>query len=125
MGLVSDNKKQDTGQLRSFLKKYRLFLTTLHKKGLTITGDELQLCFLVIDILHPLLEFTPENRVHARFANTPIERQSFETAMIYLEKGFSPAAEKLTHFLEENHLALNYPSKKFLLLLSVSWKPVP
>lgn len=31
--------------------------------------------------------------------------------MIYLEKGFSPAAEKLTHFLEENHLALNYPSK--------------
>ena len=36
--------------------------------------------------------------------------------MIYLEKGFSPAAEKLTHFLEENHLALNYPSKKFLLL---------
>lgn len=63
-----------------------------------------------------MLEFTPENRVHARFANTPIERQSFETAMIYLEKGFSPAAEKLTHFLEENHLALNYPSKKFLLL---------
>lgn len=115
-GLSLTTKKQDTWQLRSFLKKYRLFLTTLHKKGLTITGDELQLCFLVIDILHPLLEFTPENRVHARFANTPIERQSFETAMIYLEKVFSPAAEKLTHFLEENHLALNYPSKKFLLL---------
>ena len=52
-GLSLTTKKQDTGQLRSFLKKYRLFLTTLHKKGLTITGDELQLCFLVIDILHP------------------------------------------------------------------------
>lgn len=109
-------KKQDTGHLRRFLDKYGLSLTTLHKKGLTIEGDELQFCFLVIDILHPLLEFTPENRVQARFANTPIERQSFELAMSYLEKGFSSAAGKLAHFLKTNHLALNYPSKKFLLL---------
>ena len=115
-GLSLTTKKQDTGHLRHFLEKYGLSLTTLHKKGLTITGDELQLCFLVIDILHPLLEFTPENRVHARFANTPIEKQSFELAMNYLEKGFSSAAEKLTCFLKENRLALNYPSKKFLLL---------
>lgn len=115
-GLSLTTKKQDTGQLRQFLKKYGLTLTTLHKKGLTITGDELQLCFIVIDILHPLLEFTPENRVHARFANTPIERQSFELAMSFLQHGFFAAAEKMTLFLQKNHLAMNYPSKKFLLL---------
>ena len=61
-----------------------LELVTKKKKGLSIQGDELQLRFLVIDILHPLFEFTSENKILARFANTPLEKQTYELATEYL-----------------------------------------
>lgn len=54
-GLSLTTKKQDTALLRQFLTRYGLELVTKKKKGLSIQGDELQLRFLVIDILHPLL----------------------------------------------------------------------
>ncbi len=115
-GLSLTTKKQDTSQLRQLLTRYHLELTVLKKRGLSIQGDELQLRFLVIDILHPLFEFTSENKVQARFANTPLEKQSFELAMDYLSSGFKEAAEILIRFLSDTGWSLNYPSKKFLLL---------
>ena len=89
---------------------------TKKKKGLSIQGDELQLRFLVIDILHPLFEFTSENKVLARFANTPLEKQTYELATEYLSCSFQEATKILSRFLSETGWSLNYPSKKFLLL---------
>lgn len=66
MGTFPYYEKQDTALLRQFLTRYGLELVTKKKKGLSIQGDELQLRFLVIDILHPLFEFTSENKVLAR-----------------------------------------------------------
>ncbi len=109
-------KKQDTAQLRQFLAGHGLQLVTLKKKGLSIEGDELQLRFLVIDILHPLLEFTLENHIEARFANTPLEKQSYDLAEACLQPALSRAVEQLNGFLTGQGLFLNYPSKKFLLL---------
>ena len=71
------------------------------EKGLSIQGDELQLRFLVIDILHPLFEFTSENKVLARFANTPLEKQTYELATEYLSCSFQEATEILSRFLSE------------------------
>ncbi len=115
-GLSLTTKKQDTAHLRQLLSRHGLSLVTLKKKGLTIEGDELQLRFLVIDILHPLLEFTAENRIEARYANTPLEKQSYDLASAYLQPVSSQAVEQLNFFLTEYNLSLNYPSKKFLLL---------
>lgn len=115
-GLSLTTKKQDTAHLRQFLSRHGLSLLTLKKKGLTIEGDELQLRFLVIDILHPLLEFTAENRIEARYANTPLEKQSYDLAGTYLQPVSRQAVEQLNSFLTEYNLSLNYPSKKFLLL---------
>ncbi len=115
-GLSLTTKKQDTSHLRDFLGEHGLKLITLKKKGLAVTGDELQLRFLVIDILHPLLEFTPENQIEARFANTPLEKQTYDLADESLKAVCGEATEKLTGFLNEQKLSLNYPSKKFLLL---------
>lgn len=109
-------KKEDTAHLRHLLAAHGLQLQTLKKKGLLIEGDELQLRFLVIDILHPLLEFTSENRIEARLANTPLEKQSYDLANAYLQAACSRAVEQLNIFLEDYGLSLNYPSKKFLLL---------
>lgn len=109
-------KKQDTAHLRRFLAGHGLQLVTLKKKGLSIEGDELQLRFLVIDILHPLLEFTQENRIEARFANTPLEKQSYDLASGCLQPALERAVEQMNCFLSDNGLSLNYPSKKFLLL---------
>lgn len=72
--------------------------------------------FLTIDILHPLLEFTPENQIEARIANTPLERKSYELASADLLRTSDEAALRLNQFLTEQELSLNYPSKKFLLL---------
>lgn len=115
-GLSLTTKKQDTALLRQFLTRYGLELVTKKKKGLSIQGDELQLRFLVIDILHPLFEFTSENKVLARFANTPLEKQTYELATEYLSCSFQEATEILSRFLSETGWSLNYPSKKFLLL---------
>ena len=92
-GLSLTTKKQDTALLRQFLTRYGLELVTKKKKGLSIQGDELQLRFLVIDILHPLFEFTSENKVLARFANTPLEKQTYELATEYLSCSFQEATE--------------------------------
>lgn len=115
-GLSLTTKKQDTAYLRQFLSVHGLKLETLKKRGLVIQGDELQLRFLVIDILHPLLEFTAENRIEARFANTPLENQSYDLAGGYLHRVSHRAVDKLNGFLTDFGLSLNYPSKKFLLL---------
>ncbi len=115
-GLSLTTKKQDTAHLRQFLSGHGLSLVTLKKKGLTIEGDELQLRFLVIDILHPLLEFTPENRIAVRKANTPLEKQCYDLANTDLQSVSHQAVERLNFFLTEYNLSLNYPSKKFLLL---------
>ena len=115
-GLSLTTKKQDTSHLRSFLTSHGLELATLKRKGLGIRGDDLQLRFLVIDILHPLLEFTAENRIQGRFANTPIENQSYRLAAPALLQACPDAVILLNRFLSENRLSLNYPSKKFLLL---------
>lgn len=88
MGSFPYYEKQDTALLRQFLTRYGLELVTKKKKGLSIQGDELQLRFLVIDILHPLFEFTSENKVLARFANTPLEKQTYELATEYLSCSF-------------------------------------
>ena len=100
-GLSLTTKKQDTALLRQFLTRYGLELVTKKKKGLSIQGDELQLRFLVIDILHPLFEFTSENKVLARFANTPLEKQTYELATEYLSCSFQEATEILSRFLSE------------------------
>lgn len=115
-GLSLTTKKQDTAHLRSFLRAHGLKLVTRQKKGLSIEGDDLQLRFLVIDILHPLLEFTAENHIEARLANTPIENQSWELARGVLSETCQEAVKKLNGFLQSCSLSLNYPSKKFLLL---------
>ena len=115
-GFSLTTKKQDTAHLRQFLKDYKLTLKTLKTKGLSITGDELMFRFLVIDILHPLLEFTAENRIEARFANTPLENQTYALAEPYLLPVSRQAAEQLEDFLTRHSLSINYPSKKFLLL---------
>lgn len=115
-GLSLTTKKQDTSHLRRFLSEHGLQLTVQKKKGLTIEGDELQLRFLVIDVLHPLLEFTAENRIEARFANTPLEKQSYELASTFLQPVSRRAVDLLNRFLTVESLSLNYPSKKFLLL---------
>ncbi len=115
-GLSLTTKKQDTAHLRRFLGDHGLELVTLKRKGLGIRGDDLQLRFLVIDILHPLLEFTAENQIQGRFANTPIENQSYCLAAPDLLRVCPDAVFLLNHFLSENRLSLNYPSKKFLLL---------
>lgn len=109
-------KKQDTGHMREFLAGHGLNLLTLKKKGLTIEGDILQLRFLVIDILHPMLEFTADNRIEARYANTPLEKQSYELASAGLQPVCPRAVGKLNAFLTDYGYSLNYPSKKFLLL---------
>ncbi|WP_367568440.1 helix-turn-helix domain-containing protein [Lacrimispora sp.] len=115
-GISLTTKKQDTAYLRKLLEEHGLKLLTLKKKGLTIEGDELQLRFLVLNILHPLLEFTAENRIEARYANTPLEKQSYHLANAYLQPVSTQAVNQLTSFLTEYRLSLNYPSKKFLLL---------
>lgn len=115
-GLSLTTKKQDTAHLRQFLFDHDLRLATLKKKGLTIEGDELQLRFLVIDVLHPLLEFTAENKIEARFANTPLEKQNYDLANSFLQPVSHNAVMLLNGFLTEHNLSLNYPSKKFLLL---------
>lgn len=115
-GFSLTTKKQDTAHLRTFLAAHGLSLVTLKKKGLAISGDELQLRFLVIDILHPLLEFTAENQIEARFANTPIEKQTFDLAAESLIQVSPEAVQQLDGFLSREHMSLNYPSKKFLLL---------
>lgn len=115
-GFSLTTKKQDTAHLRQFLEEHGLKLTTLKKKGLTIEGDELQFRFLVIDILHPLLEFTSDNRIKARLANTPLERQCYELAEDSLLSAADEAADRLNLFLASHALSLNYPSKKFMLL---------
>ena len=109
-------KKQDTAHLRQLLTGHGLQLITLKKKGLSIEGDELQFRFLVIDILHPLLEFTAENQIEARLANTPLEKQSYELACTDLQSVSGQASRLLNDFLADCGLSLNYPSKKFLLL---------
>ncbi len=115
-GLSLTTKKQDTAHLRRFLQDHGLELITLKRKGLSIRGDDLQLRFLVIDILHPLLEFTAEDQIQGRYANTPIENQSYGLAAPSLLKVCPEAVKLLNRFLTEYHLSLNYPSKKFLLL---------
>ena len=115
-GLSPTTKKQDTAHLRKLLETHGLTLIPLKKKGLIIEGDNLQLRFLVIDILHPLSEFTAENRIEARYANTPIERQSYELAGTHLQPVSGQAINRLNDFLTGQGLSLNYPSKKFLLL---------
>ncbi|MCI8516007.1 MAG: hypothetical protein HFG75_03890 [Hungatella sp.] len=115
-GFSLTTKKQDTAHLRQFLKDYKLTLQTVKTKGLTIVGDELMLRFLVIDILHPLLEFTAENQIEARFANTPLENQTYALAEPYLLPVSPQAVEHLESFLAHHSLSINYPSKKFLLL---------
>ena len=102
----------------AILTRYGLELVT-KKKGLSIQGDELQLRFLVIDILHPLFEFTSENKVLARFANTPLEKQTYELATEYLSCSFQEATEILSRFLSETGWSLNYPSKNSCCFLSV------
>ncbi len=115
-GLSLTTKKQDTAYLRSYLGSRGLNLVTLKKKGLGITGDELRLRFLVIDILHPLLEYTADNRITPRRANTPIEKQTYELASPHIQAAANEAAGRLNRFLARKELSLNYPSKKFLLL---------
>lgn len=115
-GLSLTTKKHDTSHLRKFLENHGLSLVTLKKKGLGIEGDELQLRFLVINILHPLLEFTAENCIESRFANTPLENQSYNLAIPCLQSASADAMQKLDSFLSEYGQSLNYPSKKFLLL---------
>lgn len=115
-GLSLTTKKQDTVQLRQFLIEHKLQLVTVKKKGLSITGDELHLRFLVIDILHPLLEFTAEDKIEARYANTPLEKQSYDLAGAYLQSVSCQAVKQLNSILTDYHLSVNYPSKKFLLL---------
>ena len=115
-GFSLTTKKQDTAHLRQFLAEHGLRLVTLKKKGLSIEGDELQFRFLVINILHPLLEFTPDNQIQARLANTPLENQCYDLASDDLLKTSDMAADRLNRFLTEQHLSVNYPSNKFLLL---------
>ncbi len=103
-GLSLTTKKQDTALLRQFLTRYGLELVTKKKKGLSIQGDELQLRFLVIDILHPLFEFTSENKVLARFANTPLEKQTYELATEYLSCKFSGSNRNSFPFSLRNRL---------------------
>ncbi|MCB6342556.1 helix-turn-helix domain-containing protein [Enterocloster lavalensis] len=115
-GLSTATKKKDTIQLRRFLKDYNLQLDVLKKKGLTITGDELQFRFLVIDILHPLFEFTFDNEMVARFANTPLENYSYRLTTQYLLPAFPNAVQQLNLIFEKQSMILNYPSRKFMLL---------
>lgn len=115
-GFSLTTKKQDTAHLRQFLTEHGLTLVTLKKKGLAIEGDELQFRFLIINILHPLLEFTSDDQIQARLANTPLERQCYDLASADLLVAADQAADLLNHFLTEHNLSLNYPSKKFMLL---------
>lgn len=115
-GLSLTTKKQDTAALRSYLEAHGLKLITLKKKGLGIAGDKLRLRFLVINILHPLLEYTADNRINARRANTPLEKQTFDLAEPHIQTAAAEAVRQLNDFLASKNLSLNYPSKKFLLL---------
>ena len=125
-GLSLTTKKQDTALLRQFLTRYGLELVTKKKKGLSIQGDELQLRFLVIDILHPLFEFTSENKVLARFANTPLEKQTYELATEYLSCSFQEATEILSRFLLHPDSTGNYlTSVRNRLVPKLSLQKIP
>ena len=109
-------KKKDTAVLRTLLSTYSLVLNTVPKKGLRIDGDELNFRFLVIDSLLALFEFNSDMEMTGRLANTPFENICFNIASSELNPFVESAVTILNTFLDKHSLALNYSSKKFMLL---------
>lgn len=116
LDLSLTTKKADMKKLHSSLSDLDLKLSTLHRKGLTIQGDELKFRILIIKILISLVEVSGDFIIEQRKANTPIEKLIFE---MFLEQ-YDPikiTCQKLVqNFLKEYDNHLTYSSKKFLLL---------
>lgn len=114
-GLSLTTKKQDMFALRAYLKKHKLSLISLHKKGLYIAGDQFRYRLLVIQILYPLFDLDEQQCIHSRITNTPFETMNYA----YMEqiKSYLPSAFTLMNqFLKEYQLSITTVSKKFLLL---------
>lgn len=113
-GLSRTTKKQDMALLRKYLEPYGLQLQFLHKKGLHIVGDELQLRLLVTQILYPLFDLQEDDFL-PRITNTPFEKMNYKyisSLLPYLKQAY----DLMNVFLKNYKLSITNFSKKFLLL---------
>lgn len=109
-------KKSDTARLRPLLFAYGQTIQVVKKKGIRITGDELRLRMLLIEILLPLIEWEPAAGMTKRHANTPIQSVMADAC---IHSSLSPAqleARFPSLFLKIRDYHLSYQSRKLLSL---------
>lgn len=109
-------KKKDLKQLRCELRAQKADLLILHKKGITITGNELQIRILLIKILLPLIEIDSKNKIRKRKANTPMDDQTVELFYEKYRTIMEDCRKQVDHFLQEQQLHATYATKKFLFI---------
>lgn len=124
-GLSLTTKKKDMAYLREYLNSYDLEVKQVHKKGLTIVGNELMLRLLVCNILYPLYDIKPTKSFSERVTNNPIEHQCY--SFIPRIAQYELHASSLVHrFLDTHQLKITAQSEKFIMLFTsfMMWKPM-
>ncbi len=101
--------------LKSYLEIYHLDLCVLHKKGLTIVGEDLHKYLLVTRILYTLFDLHENGQSLQRISNTPIERQCY-SYFRQLEPYIPKALQQIDAFLDNYDLLMTSFSTKFFLV---------
>lgn len=114
-GLSLTTKKKDMSYLRDYIKKYKLEIKQIHKKGLTIVGDELILRLLVTNILYPLFEIGTNGSLSERVTNSPIEHQCY-FYLKSIEDYTKNASLIINQFLKTHQIGITSLSERFILL---------
>lgn len=116
LGLSLTTKKKDTKFLKEYLEEKELSVKIIHKKGITIVGNELKFRILVMQILIPLFEIDENYNILPRKANTPLDNLIVEILLNNYKDVKKFSQIYLTEFLNKYSRNLTYSSKKFLLI---------
>lgn len=108
--------KKDTVNLKEMLKDRRLSMGVSPKKGIEITGNELQYRILCVTLLLEMTDLEPNGVIVQRKSNTPLGKSMVDVTLKNVSNFIPKGNFILNSLLESLNCKLSYGSRKFLIL---------
>ncbi|WP_192797129.1 PRD domain-containing protein [Klebsiella aerogenes] len=116
IGVSLTTKKKDMKVLANFLSAYKLELTVVNRKGISISGNETGFRIMVMRMIASVSELNHHFRPVSRAANNVYQRLMYQRfSQEYLHQ-VNLQADVFQEFIEEHELDLSYPGRKLLYI---------
>lgn len=116
IGISLTTKKKDSKALSEKLESLNLETHIIPRKGISISGDELNFRILVTSLLKDYLEINTSDNFITRIANNPFENMIANYYLAKAHEEIEVAKKILQDFIDKHDFHFSYSSKKFIYI---------